>query len=206
MTTHCAERRKILRALALAPLVAPLAAKLGLEEVAFARPLHSRIRIGALDEPGTQLIVSGVVYAKDGRTPLPNMRIDVYHTDAAGYYSRPVNDPRRARLRGSLVTDAAGRYEIVTIKPGKYFDRDAPAHIHTHLSGPDIPEHWIDSYLFTGDPYLPADSLAKNRGLGSFSAIMTIRTDSKGVLHTARDIRLDPELVDRNRLVGGWYR
>jgi hypothetical protein len=65
--------------------------------------------------------------------------------------------------------------------------------------------HWIDSYLFEGDPYLSADDVAKNRNLDRWSAIVKLEADRAGVLRAARDIRVDPAVVVRNRLVDGWY-
>jgi protocatechuate 3,4-dioxygenase beta subunit len=167
----------------------------------------SAITIPPPGEPGTPLVVSGRIVAPDGRTPLGNMTLRVYHTDSEGYYTRPVSDPRRARLRGSLRTDTSGRYEIRTIWPGHYPGTQNPRHIHVHLEGADVPEHWIDSFLFEGDPYLRTDDLARSRDLGKgFAFVMAMARGSDGVIRCTRDIRLDREVAERNRLVDGWYR
>src|SRR5687767_5734629 len=88
------------------------------------------------DEPGPRIRVSGTVLAPDGK-PARNVRLFLYHTDAAGYYSRPRNNPRESRIRGSVHTDAQGRYEFNTIMPARYAEvRDQPpAHIHVHVAG-----------------------------------------------------------------------
>ena len=117
----------------------------------FAAVDTGRLTIAPATEPGQRLLVTGTIVGTDGKAPLANMRLSVYHTDNDGYYSRPVDNSRNARLRGSLVTDASGRYEIRTIWPGHYPGGGNPRHIHVHLAGPDTPEHWIDSFLFEGD-------------------------------------------------------
>lgn len=156
------------------------------------------------EEPGQRLIVDGRIVGRDG-APVAGARLSVYHTDASGYYSRPVNDPRRARIRGSVVTDHEGRYRLRTILPGNYFDRPQAAHIHVHLAGRGLPEHWVDSFLFEGDRYLRADDIALSRGRGRLGHVLSLRRDGQGLLHGARDILLDPEVAARNRLVDGWY-
>src|SRR5688572_32143953 len=72
----------------------------------------ARAVITPADEPGTPLVISGIVYAADGRTPLRNASVYVYQTDARGYYAP--TDARASdtpRLRGYMRTDANGRYE-----------------------------------------------------------------------------------------------
>jgi len=162
------------------------------------------IELVGADEPGERLVVSGTVFGADGK-PLPGARLRVYHTDSEGYYTRPVSDPRRARIRGSLATDAAGRYEIRTILPGHYPGSQIERHIHTHLVVDGYPEHWIDSFLFEGDPYVRADELAKSKAAGRFAFVMPMKREV-GVIQCRRDIRLDAALAERNRLVDGWYR
>jgi protocatechuate 3,4-dioxygenase beta subunit len=157
------------------------------------------VRLVGKDEPGEPLVVSGTIYQPDGRTPAPGVGLFGYHTDADGYYSRPQSDPRRARIRGRLTTDERGWYGIRTILPGHYPGRGNPRHIHVHVAAPGYPEHWIDSFLFAGDPYLTEPSPA------AFSHIMRMRREG-GTWRGMRDIRLDRDVAERNRLVGGWYR
>jgi protocatechuate 3,4-dioxygenase beta subunit len=184
-----------------------------LRDLAIAVPLFPAARLEAASweatlvgpqEPGQRLAVAGRVIRPDG-APASGVRLSVYHTDAEGYYARPVSDPRRARIRGSVVTGDDGRYAFHTIQPGRYPDFRAAAHIHVHVEGAGHPEHWIESFLFEGDPHLSPRELA-GREAGSFSHVMALRRDAQGVLQARRDIRLDPALAERNRLVDGWYR
>jgi protocatechuate 3,4-dioxygenase beta subunit len=163
--------------------------------------------IASASEPGQRLVVTGTIVGTDGRTPLANMRLSLYHTDTDGYYSRPVDDSRNARLRGSLVTDASGRYEIRTIWPGHYPGGGNPRHIHVHFAGPDVPEHWIDSFLFEGDRYLRSVEAERSAAAGrQFAYVMAMTRGGDGIIRCTRDIRLDREVAERNRLVNGWYR
>lgn len=157
-------------------------------------------------EPGRRLVLTGRVLAPDGATPIPGARLDVYQTDAGGLYSRPVSTPRRARIRGSVRTDERGGYEVRTILPGPYPGQRQAAHVHAHLSAPGVPDHWIPSFLFAGDPYLSPEDVEQNRSLGLRSAIVELREDPAGTLRGHREILLDSARAERNRLVDGWYR
>jgi protocatechuate 3,4-dioxygenase, beta subunit len=172
---------------------------------AFSCPDAARAPAAAF-EPGAPLQVTGTVYAADGRTPLPDMRLFLYHTDREGMYARPRNDARQATHRFTIVTDDAGRYTLRTIVPGHYPDRAGPAHIHLHLAGPGVDDHWLESFLFAGDPKLRDRDRETARGQGRFAHILVARREAGGTWHGARDLRLDPVLVERNRLVDGWYR
>jgi protocatechuate 3,4-dioxygenase beta subunit len=135
------------------------------------------------EEPGQSLIVRGTVYAPDGRTPVAGIRLNVHHTDAGGYYCRPPSPerdrtlprdtcpdspPGTARLRAQLVTDARGRYEFHTIKPGSYPKSRNAAHIHFQASGAGYASQWPSDLLFAGDPFISEGELARQAELGKF--------------------------------------
>lgn len=170
-----------------------------------ARP--SRVDIPDRREPGTRLFMSGTVYGADGK-PAPGVKMFVYHTDAEGYYSRPVSDPRRSRLRGTVWTDAQGRYAFDTVKPGHYagVSQPPPLHIHVHLEPPRLPDHWVESFYFEGDEHLQSAIVERARGLEGFSNVVALKPGGAGVLQGVRDFRIDPALAERNRLAEGWYR
>jgi protocatechuate 3,4-dioxygenase beta subunit len=152
-------------------------------------------------EPGTRILIRGTIFGPDGK-PVPNVEIFLYHTDNAGYYSRPVNNPRQARLRGSVWSDAKGQYQFSTIKPAHYAEMDQPPamHIHVHLHPPGLPNHWVDSYYFDGDPRLRGDEVSRARGLGRFSNVVLLASGKSGVLEAVRDFRIDPAAAARNQV------
>lgn len=140
-------------------------------------------------EPGEPLIVSGTVYAPDGRIPLEGINLFVYQTDATGRYSTTGGDNRNTKIHGLVRTNSEGRYEFRTIKPGSYPASPNPAHIHAYVSGPGYPEYWIDEYHFMDDPFVTDEMRGKSEK-GNLSAILTLTRGADGVLRATRDIKV----------------
>ncbi len=144
-------------------------------------------------EPGTPLVVSGRVYAADGRTPVEGATLHVYHTDARGLYSEHDGNggPPDPRLKGWMKTDRDGRYEFRTIRPAPYPGGRNPAHIHAEVYGAGYAQRWITNYFFEDDQILDAETRVKFNGPGSFSPILAAKRGADGVLACIRDIRLE---------------
>jgi len=70
------------------------------------------------DEPGEALVMTGRVMSNDG-APLPASMLDIWHADARGVYSG-FSDIPAGILRGKLITDTEGRFELRTIVPAPY--------------------------------------------------------------------------------------
>jgi protocatechuate 3,4-dioxygenase beta subunit len=142
------------------------------------------------NEPGEPLIVSGTIYAPDGRTPLEGINLFVYQTDATGRYSTTGGDNRNTRIHGVMRTNSEGRYEFRTIKPAPYPASRIAAHIHAYVSGPGYPEYWIEEYHFSDDQFLTSEMRAR-AGKGNSSAILTLTRGTDGVLRGVRDITIE---------------
>src|SRR5258708_2980480 len=89
-------------------------------------------RVAPATEPGIPLTVHGTLVDPAGK-PAAGVEILAYHTDVKGLYSEPgAADPWR--LKGWVVTDAQGRFELRTIRPAPYPGGQIPAHIHLIIS------------------------------------------------------------------------
>ena len=102
----------------------------------------ARLDLAAATEPGDHLVITGVVYAADCKTPLADAMLELWQADAAGIYGD---------LAGTLRTDAAGRYELHTVKPGYYAGEANPPPLHIHLRIDHPAAHGIETELFFAD-------------------------------------------------------
>jgi protocatechuate 3,4-dioxygenase beta subunit len=152
----------------------------------------SKITIAPANEPGEPLIVVGTVYDGAGK-PLANASVYVYHTDARGYYqASDVRSSDNPRLRGWMRTDAAGRYEYRTIKPGPYPDRPTPAHIHYVVNAAKHRERNFE-IVFEGDPFINDRIRQDAQRDESGYSIRSLSKDAQGIWRCTQDIRLRPE-------------
>lgn len=99
---------------------------------------------------GTKLTITGQVFTR-GCRPVPNAWLDFWQADAQGRY-----DNAGYRLRGHQVTDAAGRYTLVTVMPGEYPGRTP--HIHVKVKASNGPVLTTQLY-FPGAPRNGSDAL-----------------------------------------------
>lgn len=148
-------------------------------------------KIVADNEPGEPLIISGTIYSPDGKQPLEGITLFVYQTDATGVYTTTGGDNRGTRIHGVMRTNAQGRYEFRTIKPGSYPNSRNPAHIHAYVSGPGYPEYWIDEYHFADDPFIREEDKRRASVQGTFSPVLSPTRGADGILRAVRDIRIE---------------
>lgn len=150
----------------------------------------AKVTIAGKEESGERLVVSGVVFGADGKTPLANASLYVYHTDATGRYTPgATDDNRNPRLRGYLRTDAQGRYEYSTIKPAPYPGDGPPAHIHYHVNAPGYLER-VFEIVFEGDPKISNDIRTRAAQADSAFSIRKLTRAAQGVWHCTQDVTL----------------
>ena len=145
---------------------------------------HWSITIASKDEPGERMVVTGTVYAPDGKTPLQGITVYVYHTDAKGYYNNKKGSEQKPRLNGTMTTNSSGQYEYRTIRPASYPDSRAVAHVHYVISGKGYKEQY-DELEFEGDPFLDG-----KKGKDRFSNIQPISKDKDGIWRCVKDIKM----------------
>jgi protocatechuate 3,4-dioxygenase beta subunit len=110
---------------------------------------------------GTPIAIAGRVTGLDCVKGLAGVELDVWHATHDGHYD---NDGtmrlgrERFLLRGRLRTDAAGRYRVSTIVPGRYLNgpQYRPAHVHVKVRAQGFAELTTQLY-FPGDPYNDVD-------------------------------------------------
>jgi protocatechuate 3,4-dioxygenase beta subunit len=117
---------------------------------------------------GERIVVSGRVVDEGGR-PVRGALIEVWQANAAGRYLHKM-DQHNAPLDpnftgcGRTLTDAAGRYRFLSIKPGAYpwANHDnawRPAHIHFSIFGDGLLSRLVTQMYFPGDPLLAYDPI-----------------------------------------------
>ncbi len=130
-----------------------------------------------VDEPGEVLVFSGSVTSTED-VPLAGALVDVWQDNGAGEYSHFHSDVPENNLRGRLVTDADGRFELETVMPVAYeipksgatghllaaTGRPAfrPAHMHFKISHASARPLTTQVY-FEGDPWLDDDVIGAVR-------------------------------------------
>ena len=141
-------------------------------------PAHGDALIGPLDhdltrqhagEPlGERIIIAGRVVDEDDR-PVSDTLVEIWQANAAGRYAH-ADDTHDAPLdvnftgAGRVLTDTAGRYRFVTVKPGAYpwNNHDnawRPAHVHISVFGQSFLTRLVTQMYFPGDPLLALDPI-----------------------------------------------
>ncbi|GAA4865093.1 catechol 1,2-dioxygenase [Pseudonocardia benzenivorans] len=123
------------------------------------------------DEKGAPLVFAGQVRDIDGR-PIAGAELDIWHADAQGYYSGFAPGIPEGNLRGVVVADDQGRFEISTVQPAPYqIPTDGPtgrlietagwhpwrpAHLHLIVRAPGYRPVTTQLY-FEGGEWLDSD-------------------------------------------------
>jgi catechol 1,2-dioxygenase len=156
------------------------------------------------NEPGTPLLFQGQITNIDGE-PLKDAKIEIWHADDLGFYSQFAPGLPDWNLRGTVLADDDGRFQINTVQPAPYqiptdgacgqliaaagWHAWRPAHIHLKVSAPG--HQLITSQLyFPGDPH-NADDIA-SAVKPELMLDVHEREDGRGRV-TTYDFRLDPE-------------
>ncbi|MBC7833933.1 MAG: carboxypeptidase regulatory-like domain-containing protein [Phycisphaerales bacterium] len=110
------------------------------------------------DEPGHRLLIAGIVTDETGR-PIRGASVGAYNTDASGLYNPPNAGTREPRISGTVITDAEGRFQVLTVYPGPYPGIAEPAHVHFGANAPAYAQAWATIWI-EGDPLITAERRA----------------------------------------------
>lgn len=116
-------------------------------------------------QEGQKILLTGIIYQNDGKTPASDVLMYYYHTNTDGRYVHKTEERRsmppntlgqtHGYIRGWVKTDTTGRYSIYTVRPAAYPDYEEPEHIHVTIKEPgNINEYYIDDFLFDDDKFL----------------------------------------------------
>ncbi|AMM30800.1 Catechol 1,2-dioxygenase [Sinomonas atrocyanea] len=119
------------------------------------------------DEPGTELTWRGQIRGLDG-SGLAGGTVEIWHADGAGFYSQYAPGLPEWNLRGTVLADEDGNFEIQTMRPAPYqiptdgacgkliaaagWHAWRPAHIHVKVSAPGHQQITAQLY-FPGDAH-----------------------------------------------------
>jgi len=151
--------------------------------------------ISDLVRPGTKgevMHFGGVVFQKDGTTPVSNALVEIWHCNENGVYD---NTSDEYIYRAAWKTGADGKYHFRTILPVAYNAGPTnirPAHIHMRISGTSQ-QDLVTQIYFKGDKYIATDQSASDPL--SKSRILPISQNSKNEKEVKFDIALQDEYV-----------
>jgi protocatechuate 3,4-dioxygenase beta subunit len=152
------------------------------------RPTHlaSSARIASEAEPGTPMVVRGLILLPDGR-PAAGTVVFAYHTDRGGVYAPP---GEMWRLKGWAVADKDGHFTFTTIRPGSYPSGGVPAHIHLSLETSCCGRQF-DELMFEGDPLLTPEYRSRFAAAGEQAVYAPVRTE-RGVEQVEYTLQIRP--------------
>ncbi|ANS32522.1 catechol 1,2 dioxygenase (plasmid) [Rhodococcus opacus] len=133
------------------------------------------------DEPGTPLMLTGRVTTTDG-SPIAYANLDMWQTDDSGHYSGFTPGTPAGNLRGVVIADDQGCFEVETILPSPY----------------RIPEDGAVGALFTKakwNPWRPATLHTTVTKLGYFPLTTQLYFENGATSDTAVIEILDRDLV-----------
>jgi len=141
---------------------------------------------------GELLHFSGTVFGKDGKTPVKEALVEIWHCDETGTYD---NTSDNYVYRASAKTSSDGKYHFKTIMPVPYAAGQTltrPAHIHMRISANGV-QDLITQVYFKGDKYIAGDISAKDPS--ALNRILDMTKNAKNEISVKFDVYLKEEYV-----------
>ena len=141
---------------------------------------------------GKILHFSGTVFKKDGKTPVNNVLVEIWHCNEDGVYDNTSDD---YIYRAAWKTGVDGKYNFRTILPVPYkvgATQTRPAHIHMRISGTDQ-QDLVTQIYFKGDSNIEKDLSASDKR--SLNRILEVSNNDKNEKVVKFDIVLKDEYL-----------
>jgi catechol 1,2-dioxygenase len=146
-----------------------------------------------LVQPGTKgevLHFTGTIFGKDGKTPVKNTLVEIWHCNEDGVYDNTSDD---YIYRSSWKTGDDGKYRFRTILPVPYkagATLTRPAHIHMRISETKM-QDLVTQVYFKGDKHIAEDMSSSDPR--SLNRILEIAKNSQNEKVVNFDIVLQKE-------------
>ncbi|KAM7217716.1 Intradiol ring-cleavage dioxygenase [Rhypophila decipiens] len=113
--------------------------------------------------PGIGLTVDVQVHDIETCDPVPNVFVEIYHSNIRGVYSGITKGDRTTWLRGFQKTDADGVVNFKTVFPGPYYPRTTHIHVIVHPHAQERSNGTIldDTASHIGQVYFDQDLIYK---------------------------------------------
>ena len=145
-----------------------------------------------------KLMITGIIYESDGKTPAKDVIMYISQPDENGNYDlKRSNDKRYIVHRGWIKTDADGRYTFYTFIPGNIINNRELKHIHPIIKEPGKPEYGLDAFLFDNDPFLSKSCRKRLAKKGIDNILKPVMKDNMFVV--TKDIVLEASNSEYNR-------
>lgn len=164
-------------------------------------PMRTNLRL--VNSNGTPIVLKGYIFKEDGKTPINNALVEIWHCDENEVYD---NTSDEYKYRGGQKTKTDGKYEFKSILPVPYKadpkDEKSwrPAHIHMRVSVTNQ-QDLITQIYFKGGKYLETDKWAS--APQAVNRILNISKNKSGdneiVFNVvmSKEIPLDKKVYDR---------
>lgn len=164
-------------------------------------PLRTNLRVAHSN--GTPIVLKGKVFKEDGKTPINNAYVEIWHCDENEAYD---NTSDEYKYRGGQRTKADGKYEFKSVMPVPYKavpDIETswrPAHIHMRVSVAGQ-QDLVTQIYFKGDRYVDKDKWASDPQ--AINRVLTIGKNNAGEseivfnITMSREIPLDKKVYDK---------
>lgn len=170
-------------------------------------PIRANLRLPHSN--GTPIVLKGNIFKEDGKTPINNALVEIWHCDENEVYD---NASDEYKYRGGQRTKADGKYEFKSIVPVPYKaapdDESSwrPAHIHMRVSVPSQ-QDLVTQIYFKGGKYVNTDKWASSPQ--AVNRILDVTRSSSGISQVvfnvtmSKEIPLDKKVYDQ---VTGLYK